>query len=424
MRYAIVPKSFFSILFLVLFYKVLLDIGYIYISAKDYLYMGTYKNLNVEKLIFAYTSIIVLTILLTYNHSHISDFFKQLLFIIVFVPYSTVFSLKNQSTLYFLTAFLCFILIILSSKLFHKIRIRNLKEGKNFWFIFILLFSAISYLILISNLGLKFNLSFENVYDIRFSYKEELKYSGEMIDYIINWQGNVINPFLFGFFIVKKKYRYAWIILGLQLLLFSYTGYKSVFFAVFAIYVVLMLQRRNSFLNFTLIFSILTMLAISIYFIFRNQWIFFLFAQRLLILPAQISFQYFEFFSMHDLVKLSHSIFSSFFEYPYKVAPAFLIGELYYNNSAANANTSFLADAYMNFGIAGMLIYSIFLSFIFYFIDCISLKKNKTLITVLLFVPIFSLSNAGLLTTINTHGLGLAILIAYLMPVELDKESR
>jgi hypothetical protein len=141
----------------------------------------------------------------------------------------------------------------------------------------------------------------------------------------------------------------------------------------------------------------------------------------MILLPGLISGYFYEFFSINPKAYLGHSIFSSFINYPYSSTPPIVVGEHYWGQSiiTANANANIWADGYANFGYIGMVLFSILLGFILWIYDSISSKINFKIAVLMLCIPAFSLSNSALLTTILTHGIGLTILLLYLMPNEI-----
>ena len=261
--------------------------------------------------------------------------------------------------------------------------------------------------------------SFLDVYDLRSQYRESFSESS-LVDYFVNWLANAINPFL----IAQGFMRRNLILVAIggvgQFILYSTTGYKSVFFSLLLIallYIFLRITTRRfgnlmlwSFAGFVL----LTALASNL---LHSAFVAFLLVGRPIITPGLLTGHYFEFFSLNPQVLLAHSIFKSFFAYPYPVNPPFLIGNEYFNDPNTQANANIWADAYANFGYVGVVVFSFILAGILWLVDSVARNRDLRFAALMMAMPGFTLANGALFTTILTHGLGFTILLLYTYPV-------
>ena len=135
-----------------------------------------------------------------------------------------------------------------------------------------------------------------------------------------------------------------------------------------------------------------------------------IFVRRMFFLPVQISNEYFTFFN-NNHIYLSHSILSPFFDYPYDLDPAFLMGRYIYNNPMTSCNTGVIADGYMNFGIIGAVLFSAVAAIIIRFLDALQMHHSFFGIS-FLFLLLFL--NGALFTILLTHGGLFFILLAVL----------
>ena len=115
---------------------------------------------------------------------------------------------------------------------------------------------------------------------------------------------------------------------------------------------------------------------------------------------------------------LSHSILGRFLEYPYEAPPPELIGAEHFGTYEARANGNLWADAFANFGAAGMLGFSAVLAVFLWIYDCAARGSDYYVALALLAMPAISLSNSAMLTSILTHGLGLGLVLLLLLPSE------
>lgn len=162
-----------------------------------------------------------------------------------------------------------------------------------------------------------------------------------------------------------------------------------------------------------------------LYLQFADFWVISLFTRRTFLLPAKISFYYYDYFTKNDLVYLSHSIFKSFINYPYQMYPAYVIGKTYFPESAPKiygyANTGIVGDGYMNFGYIGVFLWAILLATILKFADAVTESKNIKIVWPILLLTFYIMVDGAPLTTLLTHGLILALLLCYFTPKVKNK---
>ncbi|WP_406543180.1 hypothetical protein [Clostridium ljungdahlii] len=139
---------------------------------------------------------------------------------------------------------------------------------------------------------------------------------------------------------------------------------------------------------------------------------------RVFLWPSLIALEYFDFFSMYPKMKLAQGILGHFFKNIYNMDPNFYMATVYYGRPDMRLNVTWYGDAYMNFGIIGIVIFAILLYFIMIIIRSVE-SKNILLVSTLLFGGIMALFNGPILTTLLTSGLGLGVLLAYLLPKEI-----
>ena len=136
--------------------------------------------------------------------------------------------------------------------------------------------------------------------------------------------------------------------------------------------------------------------------------------RRVLFVPAQLSFYYYDFFSKHQLMYLAESHLNPVLSNPYTMPTVHLIGKIYYNSPAMAANTGYLGDAYMNFGFLGMLLFSVILGILVVIMDSITARTDITVAVGATIMPIYALVNGALFTVLGTRGLLLGMFIVWL----------
>lgn len=402
-----------KIFFILILYKILLELSYIYYVNPVYEYMGFIYDLNWLKLIESYIFLIFIVINLPLNETKPSIIAVNVLNTIMIVPILSIYALKNESRVYLYAIVISFLITILIIKLFPKLSVRlKFSANKILYFLLIIntvvVYSTLLYYNGIPSLEL---LDFNKVYKVRGT----INYGFHIMKYLVVWQANIINPFLIILsFKNKKKITFIFMCL-LQLLLYLLTSHKAFLFYPLVIAFMMFFIKNGKLIIFS-IYGIITIIVGSmvLYYTKLSIMIPALFINRTLFLPAQISFQYYDYFSNNDFVLLSHSIFNKFFSIPiYNIHPIKLIGTVYYRGNWAN--TGYLGDAYMNFGISGMIIFSFILGLILKIIDSISNSHDKKLISsAFMAILSISLTNSALLTNLLNGGILFYMLILYL----------
>ncbi|NLU08784.1 MAG: oligosaccharide repeat unit polymerase [Clostridiales bacterium] len=305
--------------------------------------------------------------------------------------------------------------VILVSRMNFKIPQISVKP-RVFW-IGVVGFMIIGYSYLIYKLGLPTRIleSFQNVYAVRLNYRQE---AGRLTDYFVQWLGNIINPFILAYFIYKKKYKFAIIPVALQVVLYGYAAYKSQFAVLLLAPFFGMILRygiKRSLIEKMMALAVILGLAA---FFLKKLSIYLLVIIRIFLWPSLIALEYYDFFWMYPKMLLSQSILGHFFKNIYNMDPNFYMATVYYGRPDMRLNVTWYGDAYMNFGIVGVILFSILLYFIMIIIKSVE-TKNIFLVGTILFGGIMALFNGPILTTLLTNGLGLGLVLAYLLPKEL-----
>lgn len=344
---------------------------------------------------------------------------------------------KNVLIYIYTIEILCIVGMYLSSRF--DIRFPNLSLRKKYFWTFMILFIIIAYGYLFITLGLPKNIKLAftgDYYTVRLNYRDSVNRFG---DYFVQWMGNVVNPFLLTYFIYKKKYKFMALPIFLELILYVYTAYKSLFIAlILAPFFGIVLSKgiNKSFIQKSIVgivflsvidgsisvvkqFGMFSPKVASIASHYPSYYTAYLpIIVRAFLWPSLIALEYYDFFWMYPKVHLSHSILGHFFTNVYKMEPSLYLGALYYGKPEMRLNVTWYGDAYMNFGIVGMIVFAILLYFILLLIKYVE-KKNVCLVAALLFGGIVTLFNGPLLTTLLTSGLGIGLFLAYLLPEDI-----
>ena len=417
----IINKNTIGAFLSLLLYKIVLDLSYYFLISKIWAYNRLVLNFNGIKLLESFLLLSIIFALMPKSSKKLSNIMVWLLILLSYVPMLTLFAFMNQprSYMYAITGF--WVLVPLLLKL-PGISILSLKKSQSkiiYYSLFISLFIVVLFLIY-KYIGFSINFDLMKVYDFRSIYVElKIPFAG----YVFTWMANIINPVFFLIFILRKKWIFATMVVALQILLFSVTGNKTFFFALLYIFILIFIMtRKNSFTWMTIGLAIMILVGMLSYWLADNLWILNLFVRRTLFTPAQLSFFYYDFFSKNQFTFLSqHRLFRIFLDYPYHLNPAHLIADIYFNRPQMGANNGIYADAYMNFGFIGLVLWGGFLAILLKLYNSISNNKDIKITIAAVAMPVMSLTNSAFLTCLLTHGILLSLIVLYLLPKERNK---
>lgn len=252
-----------------------------------------------------------------------------------------------------------------------------------------------------------------------YEYRDELEFAGfPFASYLIPWQAYVVNMALLAYSVHRGWKGAALLVLAAQLLLFGMTNYKSFLFAPALVVGVLWMARSSLRLGWAILLggALVVLTAWALYLLSEEVLIPAIFVRRLFFVPAELHLWYYDFFSSpgNPFVTLSNSVLASVSRYPYDQAVPPLIGWTY-TGTEVGANAGWMADAYAQFGFAGMGVFAVLLALVLRLLDGVSAWTSRQVATAVVAVPAMALVNSGLLTVLLTHGFGLAMLLLWLL---------
>lgn len=404
------------LVFSLFFYRILLDLSYVYIVSPKYSYSGFILNVNNVKLLESYALLFVSSLFLKHRIKKPSDFFILFLYSMLVVPLLSTYSLLNKSREYLYMVLFSFLVIMVISKI-TQIKLPIIRNGNKFvvgisLFTGILLFSWI-----IFRGGLHYlNFNLLRVYDFRRTVSE-LIFPGK-IAYLMTWFGKVMNPLFIAIALMKKNKTMFLFTIGIQILFFGITAHKAILFYPILIVFASILGEKKYFgqmipigLAGVIIFSTLH------YYITDSLIMPSLFIRRVLYVTALNHYRYYDTFKQLGFLYLSNRAwFPQIIRYPYDLPVPQMISMIYNGHPNTWVNTGFLATGYINFGLSGMIVYSAIVGVIFRFIDYIAkYSLPMWLCIAIMVVPINSLLSGDLFTCLLTHGILIAMIMLWLM---------
>ena len=256
-----------------------------------------------------------------------------------------------------------------------------------------------------------------SVYDTRADFRAAVGGSAAVAGYIVPWAGNVINPLLMALGVARRRAEIVTLGIVGQLLIYSVTGFKSILFSVALVplvYLAISVASRV----FGLLAAVVAPVIIACCLIATSTWgsIWPLaITARLFATPGQVGFYYYEYFSDHPSYALSQSILSWVVSRPYGEDVPFVIGSAYFSEGT-NANGNIWADAFANFGFAGIVCFTLVLGLVLWIADGLAQGRDARVAGPMFAIAGLSLANSALFTTVLTLGLALGCLLIALMP--------
>jgi hypothetical protein len=194
------------------------------------------------------------------------------------------------------------------------------------------------------------------------------------------------------------------------------TGHKSFLLApVLAIGVYLLWQKRNFFSWIIMGAFLLTLVSYGCFLVTGVELVPSLFVRRLFFVPARLHVLYYDFFSQpeHPFYMLSDSIFRGFLKNPYGMPMPRVIALTYWGREFW-PDVGYLGDAYGNFGLLGMFLFSIILGIVLRIADSVGSHLPPNFVAAAIVMPAMALTESALFTSILTHGWILAVLMLWI----------
>jgi hypothetical protein len=276
--------------------------------------------------------------------------------------------------------------------------------------------------------GLHFYLpSFADVSDVRREFKTAVRMLGGIGLYAISWVTGVLAPLFVVAGIVRRKLSHVLVGLGSQVVVYSLTGFRSALLSIALLIVMVVLSHRRTaaMVGTRLGWGAAVGVGLIAGFDYVNHSIHVssLLIRRLALTSGVNTYQYYEYFVDRPKAHLGYGILSGIFPYAYDTDPAHLIGRVYYHDPSTSANANVFADAFVNFGFAGIIGFTLLLGCFMWLYDGIAARRDLRMSALLITVPSFVLTNTALFTTLLTHGLLLALLLLMLMPEAVQRSS-
>jgi len=389
-----------------LIYKFSMDLGYLYLhglNAKEH-------PLCFDPLKYALGIIwcVLLFTLIRHTEHRASSFFLYFVFLFQIVPISTIYALSDESSACYHVLCLGFLLCELAVGYTGERPLlrRTLPVSRAMTLCYAAAAGLLVVYVVVKN-GAP-HLSLLNIYTV-YEYRSSGAFQiSKYMQYMLNWTTAVFLPFGIAKALADRRYGAAGAAMGALLLIYLYTGYKGLLFAIPFILVCALWSRRKHFYREVFLtgcggFSVLTLLA---YFTKPGSpwyYIFSLIGNRLLLLSAQAKFFYYDYFSSHDKLGL-YGVFPRWIihipsrydtvSYPNE------IGAIYHGAPDEWLNTGFFAEGHMRFGLFATIPILLLFALLLRQMDRFQDRAGYPLAVGLFVYPVMGLSDGHLLDSL------------------------
>lgn len=405
-----------SIFFFVFAYRLLLDGTYVFYLEPQFAHTNFIIDLDFFAYGLSFIGLAACFFTLKMNKNKLDAIVWLFMYLVLYVPLSCYYGLTEADSFWFIAVTAAWVscnLFINSPLLSFQFSFPILQRKWLLWGG--VLFGMIISLLIVYKIDLDFSMSLTEVYELRASKPTQfLPFS----DYIINTLAKVLLPLVI--LLALHFWRRSSIII-LSVSIFSIvifyfsTGHKGMLFNipfVLLIYFLVHFKNHYSALSLLLFFGISSIILLTL--VSDNNLLLSLVYRRTLMIPAQLSFYYHDFFQENYLY-LSNSIFSDFSHYPYVLQPPYEIADYFFNKPEMASSNGLLSDGFRHFGYIGLLIW------MFVFILLLKLlkgfSKNSAFPVVLTMAILFAktIMDGPLLTTLLTHGFLFLFVIIFLL---------
>ena len=362
--------------------------------------------------------------LICIQYNPIKRFFYEILYIMVIIPFCCIYFFCNgfiQYTIFFLYCIFAFMIIaiVLLIPLTSHIPAycRYIKVDYIMKVLTILTLITICRYIVINGLDI-FNLNLLRVYETRLILRESM--TGLWV-YVDEWSMKVFNPLCLLISLHRHRKKDIILYVLLQIILFGFSSHKLVLFTVFLIigfyYMSPIILKQSHYTIWIAILCLFSPIYTNILYLF-DLW------RRALLVPSQLSYYYYAYFSQHDFDWFARSFLRHFIKSQYDIPLPRIIGREFFHNVYTHANTGFLGSGYAQGGVVIIIIYSILIG---YTINVVAkygkVLSPKIVIGTMLLPILIPMVSSDLPMSYVTGGIGIALILISILARCKDRDT-
>ncbi|MCL2637205.1 MAG: oligosaccharide repeat unit polymerase [Oscillospiraceae bacterium] len=217
----------------------------------------------------------------------------------------------------------------------------------------------------------------------------------------------------------KKRFLAIWVII-LMFMLFWIDGSKSVFFTIFISIAGYFFYSNKLNKLFAWALGLAAFIATIEFYLLNTFRISGIFIRRVLYLPNLLHFYYYDFFSENEFDYFRAGVLRRIgFNSPYsELGVPHTIGLEYFNNPATGANNGLFSDAYFNLGWLGMIIMPLMIVIAFRILESACRNINPKLLAAVIVTTVITFISTSFFTIMLSHGFIAICIIFYFLPRE------
>ena len=415
-----------------LLYKIALDVMYVWGVSPIYSYAGLTYNPSSVRYILSSVFYVLLFAYLPKKEYSAPYFLLHLQFVYILAPMLTLYALtdysKANSTLYISFVFLCAMLQIYIVRRPSNGRIVAITGIQNYVSVALGILALCTVLIPVLCNGFMF-FEYFDVHNINFVYqiRDNATYPPGY-GYIAGWMAKAIIPFALLVFLEHKRYLFAGLVAGIQILLYMETGHKLYLFILAPILFVYLCSKTGHLLKLMYVGLVVLCFSATLFYRLDMQGsqlgilLMMMVGVRALFVPADNKFLFYECFSQYPKILFSDGQVGKLFGLTNlyntsngQIAFAFDMGEF-----SSNSCTGYWGEAYSQLGFLGVFLMAILFAFIIRGLSPYSKKEHYSIIAGLFSVYIIISSDNALFTLLLSGGM----LLAYLLILIYFGEAR
>ena len=392
-------KAYSFFLMIALVYKLALEMGFWYLLQNAYKDLNVYRfEFSIAKFIYGLLWIFILFALIKHNERKPSTFFLQFQYMIAIIPITVVFAFSDEKIIYYTVVCMAFAFAEILIIFFKDVKLPQINITSKVLIIVFLLITCIVYVDMIAENGL-FTLEALDIYKV-YEVREDFELN-KYVWYLFYWQYTIITPFFIIREYKRKKIVSMIFFCILQFVAYLYAAQKALLFIIPLVVGICVVSNWKKF--GTLLFAglsigtvLVTIGSIWSEMIYR---VYDLFIRRVLILPANLKFVYYDFFSQNPKIGLSGTLWGKFLELvsPYEERIGIIISTEYFDRPEMNSNTGFLAEGYYRFGFFGVFLALILFALVLMVLDHCAKLNGYSFTVGMSFFSIFLLNDGSLI---------------------------
>lgn len=359
------------------------------------------------------------------NQKQASSIFEFLLNLLFFIPFSSYIGLSGSTTQFVFYSILYWLILTISFMYFRKngkpkkkiytninvndkgpIRVPSLFIKIAVPIVVINFFSTIYYN------GLSFNISFDEIYDIRLAARE-IK-----MPTILSYLKPISTPVLMILLIisiVNRKKLYTILLLFAQFENFAFGALKGDLFIMLLAVCIALFYRTGRNYYFLYAILLLNVFAIIERSIIGVSTICTVFHRRMLFMPSLLTSEYFDFFSSNEVLYFRDSFMRHFVPSPYNAEVPRLIGDIYYGEPDKACNTGIVGDDFAQLGWLALIAFPLLRGFTVKILDNVSSRVNPKLVAYVCASYTLSFISSSFFSILLTRGFIVICILLYII---------